>query len=99
MADYPMPLANYRITAVRRPDSLSSVEHITHVLVPELGLQPIAVSDVIKMIGEGFSFYVRIGLFRASVVKIARHGVLSPPFIQTVSDSAKADNLLSLPAC
>ena len=87
----------HRITHIRKPNTYSTVEHITHVAY---GGYYYPREDVITLIEGGMnSFYVQeIGEYSdVHVVYPQGRG----PYLRTApdSDGEKRDNLLSLPQC
>jgi len=87
----------HRITHIRKPDTYSSVDRITHVKYDGV-IHP--VSTVIRLIdARTDSFYV-FESGECSDVRVVRpHG--RDPYIRTApdADGEKRDNLLSLPQC
>lgn len=90
-------MTEHRITNIRKPDTYSSLQHITHVKYDgEIHSR----EHVISLIEAGTdSFYVREqGEYSDVNVVYPRY---SDPYIRTVpdADGEIRDNLLSLPQC
>lgn len=87
----------HRITHIRKPNTYSSLEHITHVAY---GGYVYTREHVIDLIEGGMnSFYVQeSGEYSDVHVVYPRNG---NPYLRTApdSDGEKRDNLLSLPQC
>lgn len=89
-------MAAHQITAIRKPNRLSSHEHITHV---KYDGSVHTRESVIRLIeARTDTFYVSQGGNYSDV------GVVYPasprlPYLRTYADSTWNDNLLSLPEC
>lgn len=84
-----------RITCIKKPHPDSPFEHITD--VGGVGWT-LSVPDVIKRIDTGFEqFFVNVGQTEVNVETV--HPLGYRPYIKTLPDWTKKDNLLSLPPC
>ena len=93
-------MASFKVICITKPNVNSSHEHITHIGYHDAYSKKvtITVKDAIKRIdANSLEFYVQTGNDKAyvTVVRTKDH----EPFIKTVPDSTKKDNLLSLPQC
>lgn len=94
-------MASYQVVCITKPNPNSSHEHITDIGYYESSLKPnvnISVKEVIRRIEAKIDqFYVETGKDKAyvTVVRIEGHD----PFIKTVPDDTKQDNLLKLEQC
>lgn len=94
-------MASYQVVCITKPNVNSSHEHITHIGYYESSLKPnvnILVEDAIKRIDANpKEFYVETGNDKAYVTVV--RGKDHDPFIKTVPDNTKKDNLLKLEQC
>lgn len=94
-------MANYRVVCITKPNVDSSHEHITHIGYYESISKPkviITVADAIKRIkADPNEFYV-IAETRKAYLEVERP-IGHNPFIKTIPDSTKKDNLLKLDQC
>ncbi len=89
-------MTSHRITAVRKPDRYSQLEHITDVEYDDVVHSR---ASVIRRIENGTdSFYVLGGGYKTAV-QVVYPGSLRDPYIRTHADATGKDNLLSLPEC
>lgn len=87
-------MTKHQITGIRKLDRFSTHEHITHVRYDGYVWPR---EHVIKLIeAKTDSFYV-IGGGREIGVKVIRPAWPRQPYIETLPDSTRKDNLLSLP--
>ena len=87
-------MGKFQITAVRKPDRNSTVEHITHVKIADEVFQRASIINWIDT--NEHQFFTRVGPYESKVVTASRLGI---KYIKTENDGTVTDNLLSLPAC
>lgn len=88
-------MQQHQITAIRKPDRHSEVEHITHVKYDNVVHTR---EEVIRrIVARTDSFYVRVGSL-VVWVEVVRPAYRDP-YIRTKPDWTGKDNLLSLPQC
>jgi hypothetical protein len=84
-------MTSYRIDYIAKPNAFGRIQAVG-------GSYPVPWRDtednVIGLIAAGTTFFVQQGIYRADVGVEWGH---SPPFLKTVPDNTKLDNLLSLP--
>jgi hypothetical protein len=93
-------MAQYQVTAIRKPNIFSSHEHITHIGNPQAGWIMTREEAIRQIDGNLNSFYVvdPRNLHRIAWVGVVRErGKLS--YLRTHADGVWNDNLLSLPQC
>ena len=91
-------MSDVRIRNVRKPDRMSSHEHITHVGNIIDGNWVWTREAVIQSIDAGTNtFYVHENGKRSEVAVVRATGRL--PYLRTHADNAWSDNLLALPSC
>jgi hypothetical protein len=92
-------MASYQVYCITKPNINSSHEHITHIgYYDDRTKVIIPVKAAIRRIEANPSeFYVQVGKEKAyvTVVRTADHD----PYIKTIPDGNKKDNLLSLEQC
>jgi Protein of unknown function (DUF3892) len=88
----------YRIECIRKPDRNSRVEHITHIGGSAAGGWTMDTPQAIKRMDEGdLEFFVRVGTNEVDVETVHPQG--HRPYIKTLPDQTKVDNLLRLDDC
>jgi hypothetical protein len=96
-----MPMTDYRIDCVNKPNRSSSHEHITHVGGPNpdgTGRWKDSVPNVVRFIeNQQHRFYTKEG--NASAWVGVRTSAAGNKFLQTYADAVWKDNLLALPEC
>lgn len=92
-------MASYQVFCITKPNVNSSHEHITHIGYYDAKTKVIIpVKAAIRRIDANPSeFYVQVGKEKAfvTVVRTNDHA----PYIKTIPDGNKKDNLLSLDQC
>lgn len=88
-------MASYRVTATSRTEPKE--QSITHLWVDSGNREiPYSVSQVIRMLTDGDSFYVGLAL-AGLVVHVEAMPPSSPTYVRTRPDGLLPNNLLSLP--
>lgn len=92
-------MASYQVFCITQPNVDSTHEHITHIgYYDDRTKVIIPVRTAIKRIDANPSeFYVQVGKERAYVTVVRTKD--GEPYIKTVPDRTKRDNLLSLEQC
>ena len=87
-------MSAHQITGIRKPDRYSAHEGITHVRYDGYIWTR---RHVVNLITAGTdSFYVVGGGYKIPV-RVVRPGGMREPYLETLPDRTKKDNLLSLP--
>lgn len=86
-------MATHEITGIRKPDRNSTHEHITHV---KYDGQVWPREHVIRLITAGTDFFYVKGGGHEIPVRVIRPA-FRPAYLETLPDSTRKDNLLSLP--
>jgi hypothetical protein len=95
-------MASYQVICITKPNVESTTERITKIGYYESSFKPkviITVDEAIERIKVNpEEFYVKTGTDKA-FVKVEKPTDGRKPYIRTIPDSTKKDNLLSLPQC
>lgn len=92
-------MASYQVFCITKPNVNSTHKHITHIgYYDDRTKVIIPVKTAIKRIDANPSeFYVQVGKEKAFVIVVRIED--RDPYIKTIPDSMKKDNLLSLEQC
>jgi hypothetical protein len=89
-------MSSHQIIAVRKPDRNSPVEHITHVKYD--GVIKTREYVIMLITNKTDTFYTNVG-GASAWIEVVHPGGGRPPYIRSVPDRTRTDNLLSLPTC